>query len=201
MTIDEDDDFRRANYLKLFGTSVEAEVEAEAEAREMAERQAKIKHDEVMEWCRQRAEAREAETSRRREVPYDGAGQPLPVVTKSYGAPVTQRAAAVAPSTMTQEWQRYIKRAIQKASLASDEAMAKAIAQSLGKDLVALERSNAALQERVQHLETEVADLFRMTRAQARDAEVAEKLAQYDELQDRLARLEGNGRPLKVVGG
>jgi len=202
MRDDQDDDeldeaeYRRAEYERMFGTP----EEQAAEAREMEERAKQIKHDEVMAWCRQRAEereaeAREAETSRRREVPCDGAGRPLPVVTKAYGAPVTQPAAA-----MSRDWADYISRAIRKELAATSEAMCKGIAQTLGKDIVELERSNADLRERLQHAENEIADLFRTTRAQARDAEIAERFKQYDELQERLDRLEGTSRRMKVVG-
>ena len=93
----DDDDFRRSNYERMFGTT----PEAEAEAREMEERAAKIKSDEVMQWARQRAEARESNVVRhdngsvgdivRRDVP--GAGRPLPVVTKAYSAPAASAAA------------------------------------------------------------------------------------------------------------
>lgn len=122
------------------------------------------------------------------------------VVTKS--APVTRSVAAAAPGVgLTREWQSWIEARIKRESRETEECMAKAIAQSIGKDIVALERSNADLRERLQHAENEIADLFRMTRAQARDAEIAERFKQYDELQERLDRLESGGRPLKVVGG
>jgi len=206
---DEDDideaERRREMYEQLCGTP----DERAAEAREMAERAAKLKTDEVMAWCRQRAEARrDVDQHLTTAGPCDGAGRPLndpaykidSVVTKSYGAPVTRRAAATAPASLTAEWQRYIEGRIKRELQAAERAHIRAAGETFIKDIVAVERDCAALRDRVQHLENEVADLFRMTRAQARDAEIAERLSQFDELADRLARLESGGRPLKVVG-
>jgi hypothetical protein len=186
---DDDDDTRSDEILEQYGWK---DGEREAHMAEMTERQREIERAEMLAWCEQR----------------------------SIGAPITRNTTAVVsranfsslqvparethvrpPSAnVTAEWQRYIKRAIQKEARTSDELMAKAIAQTIGKDLTALERSNAELAERVKYLDNEVAELIRMQRAQARDAEIAEQFKRYDELQERLARLESGGRPLKVVG-
>jgi len=176
---EDNDDIRRANYERMFGTT----PEAEAEEREMAARQRQIESERILREAWADKEAREAKAA--------NANPGSPVVTRSH-APVT-RAAAVAPSTMTQEWQAYIKRAIQKASLASDEAMAKAIAQSIGRDVIALERRNTELEQRVKDVESELHDMI--LRARERDG--------LDEMRARIKQLEDQpfGRPMKVVGG
>lgn len=129
--------------------------------------------------------------------PTDELGRPLndpryrfdpDIVTKGYGAPVTQpRAAAAAPASMSREWADYINQRIQKESSAREKAMAAALAQTFGKDLVAVERDCAALRaevaelhERQAELDNEINEMIRRQRASA----------QFDELNERIRQLE-----------
>jgi len=146
------------------------EGEREQVEREMAEREARIKRDEVLEWSKRYNEAR--------------ATTPAPeVVMKSYTAPTA------APATLTKEWVDYIERRIKRESRATDECTAKAIAQTIGKSVIDVERANTALLERVARLETELAELKGEMKTRAVLAETLE----------RLDRLEAGPRGLRAV--
>ena len=115
-------------------------------------------------------------------------------VTKGYGAPVTQPRAAAA----SMEWTAYINRQIQKESSAREKAMAAALAQTLGKDLVAVERECAALRaevaelrERQVELDNEIDEMIRRQRASAQFDELNERLRQLEEMPAGRLRLLG----------
>ena len=92
--IDDDDDFRRANYERMFGTT----AEREAEAREMAERQRQIDGERILREAWAAKEAREARAAT--------------VVTRS--APVTQYRAAAAATTDWDAWRKFIIATVDK---------------------------------------------------------------------------------------
>jgi hypothetical protein len=95
-------------------------AEREALEAEMDARRVQIERAETLEWCKQRAEARQIPEA----------------VTKS--APVMQaRRAAPAPASMSREWTDYIRRQLDR----RDRITARAIGQSIGKNVIDLERS------------------------------------------------------------
>jgi hypothetical protein len=117
-------------------------AEREALEAEMDARRVQIERAETLEWCKQRAEARQIPEA----------------VTKS--APVMQaRRAAPAPASMSRGWQDYIEGRIRQESRALERITARGIGQSIGAGIIAIERSNAALFERVAKLEAELAEL------------------------------------------
>lgn len=178
----EDDQPTREEIAERYGW---AEGEREQAEREIAARAERSKRDETLAWCAQRAAPGSSTAG-----PTDELGRPLndpryrldpEVITKGYGAPVTQhRAATAAPASMTKEWQDYIERRIRKGRNAAAEEMAVAIAQTLGKSLVAVEREVAELHKRQVDLDNEINEMIRRQRASA----------QFDELNERLKQLE-----------
>jgi len=132
----EDDDNDRPTRDEILERYGWAEGEREQVEREMAERQVRIDAETREAEAKARAveerwAAEKAAAARRTET----------VVTRNYGTPVTTQAGA----TMTKEWSAYIDRRIKKAALAGDKVWAAALAGTVGKDLIAVERSNAEL--------------------------------------------------------
>jgi hypothetical protein len=98
---DNDDEIRRQNYERMFGTP----EEREAEASEAEVRAARIRSEETLAWARQRAEEREAERQR------------APVVEKTHAA----------QAKATQYWEGYIKQQLDKRDLSMIKAIAQAV--------------------------------------------------------------------------
>jgi hypothetical protein len=107
--------------------------EREQHEREMAERQQRID--------REAREAAEREAATRSAI--IAAGQPP--VMKSYGAPAQPRVTndniiSNPSASVTKEWQDYIEARIKREARATEDAMCKAIARSLGAELDAAKK-------------------------------------------------------------
>jgi hypothetical protein len=121
----------------------------EREEREMAARAERVKRDEVLQWCRERNAARE-EAER--------------AAAKHRAPPQRPRAAAAhnADGSATgQLWERYIQDRINAASQSSMRAMTRAIGQTLGADIVALERKFEEQRKTNDELRATIAELER----------------------------------------
>jgi hypothetical protein len=93
-----------------------------------------IKREETLAWAIERQAAlRRAEHEASKPQP-----EPAPV----------RRAAAAPANSFTKEWQSYISRQLDR----RDRLMARAIAETIGKDIVALERRCAALEAELAEL-------------------------------------------------
>ena len=145
------------------------QIQAERRALEIdiAERQARIDRDATLAWSKRHNEPRQTQ-----EVVMSDAAR-----------------TRTAPANSTQQWRAYIDARIRTEARAGDKAMAVAVGQTIGKELIALERANTALLERVAKLETELAEMRGELKTRAALAQVTE----------RLDRLEATPRSLRVV--
>ena len=160
MSDDLDDDTERWRDEKF------SPEQREAMQREQLEREARAKKNETLAWCRQRAEAREAEANVQR-VGHFG--------TKSFEPPRTQ---PTADADYWAAWRNFVLQVVRAEMRGSENPLIKALGQTLGaefkkhdEELVALRQLVAELQERLVRLEAAPANkTLKLVRDEAVDA-------------------------------